>query len=141
MDFSAKEISIYQQKNNIEFYPRRDNVLDFYRNPDKYRKIFKKQDLIYSIGLADYIPDLIFGGIVKFCFSFLKKNGSLVIAHKNVKTHKSLASDWFCNWHFYPRSEEDVEKIIVEHLKGDKFTLKIDREKTEHIFFLSIHKA
>jgi hypothetical protein len=140
LDFSLSALRDYENY-NIKFIPQREDVSGFYRNPGKYKQIFGNQDLIYSIGLADYIPDLILGGIIKCCFDLLNDKGVLMIAHKNVKVHKSLASDWFCDWNFYPRNENDVKSIINEVLTEGKFAVKTFHEKTRHIFFIAVSKA
>jgi hypothetical protein len=141
LDFSKISLKKYQKNTNINFTFRQEDVRGFYRNPDRYKHIFKNQDFIYTIGLPDYIPDLIFGGITECCFDLLGKTGALVIAHKNIKTNESLASDWFCDWNFYPRDARDVKLIIKEALGKRKFTAKSFFEKTRHIFFLTISKT
>jgi len=141
LQFSKKSLESLNISNNIKFKFKKLNIFEFFRSPDKYSKMLKKQDLIYSIGLADYMPNIIFGETIKFCFDLLKEKGTLMISHKNVKVHKSYASDWFCDWNFYPRNIEDAKKAINESLKGYKFTSKIVREKTNHIFFMVVNKA
>ncbi len=141
LEFAKKSLNKYQKNGNIKFKFIRENVFNFHKYPEKYMNAFGRQDLIYCIGLADYIPDIILGEIIKFCFNLLNKNGRLIIAHKNVKVHKSIGSDWFCNWYFYPRNEKDVNKIINEYLKGYKFIIKIVEDKTRHLFFIYIAKT
>ncbi|MCM8832014.1 MAG: hypothetical protein NC918_07475, partial [Candidatus Omnitrophica bacterium] len=82
----------------------------------------------------------ILGKIINFCFKLLSKEGLLIIAHKNVKEHKSIASDWFCDWYFYPRNEQDMENILNEYLKEYKFTKEVIKDRTGHIFFANITK-
>lgn len=136
--FSKKVLKKYSSK-KINFKFIRANVLTMYKFPEKF-KILKNQDLVYSIGLADYLPGLVLGEIIKFCFNLLKPKGQLIIAHKNVKVHKSYMSDWYCNWHFYPRSKKDIEKLIREYLDKRKFKIKFIEEKTKHLFFVTISK-
>ncbi|MFH1875315.1 MAG: methyltransferase domain-containing protein [Candidatus Omnitrophota bacterium] len=140
LEFSKQSLLKYRSNDAIEFIFFKINVLDLYKNSSQYTKALMKQDLIYSIGLADYMPNLVFGEIIKFCFSLLKKKGTLTIAHKNIKVHKSVASDWACDWHFYPRSIEDVIKIIDESFEDHKRKVETVSEKTKHIFFVDISK-
>lgn len=126
---------------NISFRYIRENVLNFIRDYDEYIKILGKFDLIYSIGLVDYIPDLLLRELLKFCINLLNLNGELVIAHKDIKTYKSLASDWFCDWTFYPRNKSDLITLINDALSNQDFNLKFMEEKSKHIFFSFIKKV
>lgn len=126
--------------NNISFRYINENVLNFSRSNEKYTKILGCFDLIYSIGLADYIPDILLEELIKFSFNLLKAGGRLVIAHKNTRMYKSLASDWFCNWHFYPRSCGNVIKLIKSFLEHRKFDLNISNKKSGCIFFITVTK-
>lgn len=137
LEFSKKTLEEFRPL-SIKFNFLQENIVNLYKTPSKYLKILGKQDLIYSIGLADYFPDTMLGNIIKFCFRFLKYKGMLILAHKNVKVHKSIASDWFCDWYFYPRSEEDVKRIIDESCRSYKYETKISEDDTQHIFFVEV---
>jgi hypothetical protein len=102
--------------------------------------MFGKQDLIYSIGLVDYVPDSILGDMIKFCFELLNENGILIMAHKNIKVRKNIGSDWACDWNFYPRNENDVKSIVEKSLLEKRFKIKVIHERTKHIFFIHIAK-
>ena len=123
---------------NINFRFIKENVLNFSSNFNKFAKVLGEFDLIYSIGLADYIPESLLGELIKFCFDLLKIKGKLVIAHKNVKTYKSLAPDWFCDWKFHARDKIDLSSIIEKFLPKDRFEISIGDEQTKHIFFVEI---
>jgi hypothetical protein len=140
LEFSKKALAKYQQNANINLKFIKANIVELYKKNVPSSQILAKQDLIYSLGVIDYIPDLILGEIVKFCFSLLNEKGILTIAHKNVKVHKSVASDWFCDWYFYLRNDEDVKMLINNNLNEYKFEIKISEDKTRHIFFLDIVK-
>ncbi len=77
---------------------------------------------------------------MRFCFELLNNKGALVIAHKNVKVHRSIGSDWACDWNFYPRKENDVNKIIAESLSKEKIKIKVMRDWTKHLFFIRVDK-
>lgn len=140
LEFAKKHLRANQYNSAIKFGFVKEDIINLYRGLGGGHKIIKRQDFIYSIGLADYLPDLVLGELIKFCFKLLKKDGIFMMAHKNVKVHKSPASDWFCNWSFYPRNEQDIKKMINENLKRYKFTTRLLREETQHIFFTTIKK-
>ncbi len=137
LDFSKKVLDKYSSE-DIKFNFVQENIVNLHKTPEKYSKLFGKQDLIYSIGLVDYLPSLILGDVINFCFNLLNEKGILTLAHKNVKVHKSIASDWFCDWLFFPRSKEDMMEIIEKSLENRKYKIKISEDKTKHIFFIDI---
>lgn len=141
LEFSKNVFDNLGHNSKLDFKCVRKNVIDFCRYPDACSKELKKQDLIYSIGLADYLTSGILKEIIKFCFNLLKKDGSLMIAHKNVKLHKSLASDWFCDWSFYPRSKQDIKTLVSNNLSNDRLKMKVIDEDSERIFFIVITKT
>lgn len=140
LEFAKQSLIKYQNNGKIQFNFIKENVVNIYKKHEIYSKLLNKQDLIYCIGLADYIPDIIFGEMLKFSLKSLSRKGILTVAHKNIKVHKSIASDWFCNWYFYPRSKEDVEKIVYEYLGRYKYTMKINEDKTKHIYFVTLSR-
>jgi hypothetical protein len=125
--------------NNIKFNFVKANVLDLFKNK-KYKNVLKGQDMIYSIGLADYLPDIFLGRLLKFCFELLESKGKLIIAHKNIKRYKASAPDWFCDWYFFPRNIKNLIDIINTYLDKVKFKIEFNEGKSERIFFITINK-
>jgi len=116
------------------------SVYDYVKDPDKYREILEGQDLVYSIGLADYLPDDALKSLIRFAYSLLKPGGRLVFAHKDSKNYKPLAPDWWCDWTFYLRNEPEVVDL-VQNSGISNFSIKTERENaTNIIFFLDIEK-
>jgi len=124
-------------KITYDFYPH--NVIEYAIHPEKYYDIIGKKDLIYSIGLADYLPDRILKKLVLFCFNSLKPAGKLIIAHKDSKAYKPLAPDWWCDWNFYHRSKDEV-LALVNNCGITNFTINVKNEPSNVVFFLTIEK-
>lgn len=100
----------------------------------------KKQDLVYSIGLVDYMPDSYFEKFINFYFSVLKNKGEFIFAHKNVIDHPSLASDWICDWNFIPRSKSRVLGIVKKALKGYRYGMKVKDIGSGCMYFVTLVK-
>jgi len=116
------------------------NVLEYIRDSEKYQSILDKYDMIYTIGLADYLPDRILKNLLSFCFTLLNSDGKLIIAHKDISKYKPLAPNWACDWNFYPRDQDYLIKMINE--SGiNNFRLKIEREPSRVILFLILTKV
>lgn len=116
------------------------NILDYSEDVNKYVALLGKQDMVYSIGLADYLPDRVLKNLLLFCFNLLKPKGKMIIAHKDISQYKPLPPDWWCDWTFYPRDEHYLLNLITKSGIKD-FNIKIEREPSNIIFFLSIEKA
>lgn len=137
LDFSSQALK--QVPKNIKFKFINENVLNLFRDK-KYKDILKKQDMIYAIGLADYLPDIFLGRLIKFCFELLKPKGEFIFAHKDVKKYKTSAPDWFCDWYFFPRGKKELEEVVNAYLNNYKFNINFHAEKSKHILFIIINK-
>lgn len=117
-----------------------ENVLALFRD-DKYYDIIGKQDVIYILGLTEYLPDRIFKRLTHFLSRLLDDNGMLVITYKDKDiTFPSLPPDWLCNWAFIKRSKDDLI-MAAEGLGLAKYSLRIEKEGTGTIFFLMLTKS
>jgi len=139
LDFSMKVLS--DSPSNVEYHTLCHSVYDYLKEPETYRKIFDAQDLVYTIGLADYIPDQRLKDLIAFLFSVVRPGGKLVFAHKDSKNYSPLAPDWWCDWTFHLRDmQETVDLVKSSGIRG--YNLSVEREtETNIIFFIIIEKT
>ena len=124
---------------NIETRFLNENVLSISRNP-KYYDLIGKQDIIYILGLTEYLPDRIFKKLLHFLFQLLNNKGMLVVTYKDKDiVFPSLPPEWFCDWDFIKRGKDDLIAAAKELGEGNH-SLKIEREGTGTIFFLTVTK-
>ncbi len=117
------------------------DILKLVENPS-YEKSLGKQNLIYTIGLADYLPNRILKRLLHFCFfKLLAPGGGMIIAHKDEKEDPFAAAppDWFCDWNFYPRCLDEFKEILVE-LDIPEMAMSEFWEPSHRIFFLRLNK-
>jgi extracellular factor (EF) 3-hydroxypalmitic acid methyl ester biosynthesis protein len=142
-DKDALDFSLNALKNSpshVEFRTQCNSVYDYIKNPDTYRGQLFGQDLVYTIGLADYIPESSLKSLIHFMYSLLNPGGKLVIAHKDSKNFSPLAADWWCDWTFHLRNEPETISLVKTSGIKD-FDLSIKREtETNIIFFIIIEK-
>jgi len=129
-----------KQLGNIDIKFYRENILEMLDKPSYYDGLIGKQDLIYSIGLADYLPDRILKRLIFFCFKLLRPGGRLIITHKDIDKYKPLEPDWFCNWTFIPRNREKLANLIRDSGIED-FSVAIERDGSQIIIFLIITRS
>ena len=140
--FAKNELKNTSVRVKFNFLKR--DVLDFFRNKKsfKMKKSIKSYDLIYSIGLADYLPNSVLGLLLKYSYCLLKENGRIIIAHKNTKRYTSPISDWGSDWKFIPRNKKDIEELLEKYIKkdGGKYKIKYFKEANKYIFFIELMK-
>lgn len=118
----------------------KENVLSLFRD-SKYYNVIGKQDVIYILGLTEYLPDRIFKKLLHFLSQLLGDKGMLVITYKDKDIlFPSLPPDWLCDWAFIKRSKDDLLNT-AKGLGLDKYSLRIEKESTGTIFFLIFTKT
>lgn len=124
---------------NLHFNFIREDVLNIGKE-NSLVKPLGKQDLIYSIGLIDYLPDRILSKLIYALYQLLPKDGKLILTHKNKeKTFPPIPPDWFCDWKFVPRTKDEVIKLF--HNCGfARFSLETDVDTFEYIYYFTITK-
>jgi extracellular factor (EF) 3-hydroxypalmitic acid methyl ester biosynthesis protein len=74
---------------------------------------FGMQDVIYSVGYFDYLPDDFLVRLLGSLHKMLLPGGKLIAAFKDVNRYKPQFYHWIVNWDgFLQRSEEDFERLL-----------------------------
>jgi len=97
-------------------------------------------DMIYSIGIADYLQDRMLKKIFQDSFKKLAVGGTLVVAYKDKDRHKPVAFHWYGDWYFIPRNEQELLTLVYESLPKENITIDIKREPSGIIFFALLTK-
>lgn len=102
-------------------------------------KILNKQDLIYSTGLIDYLPDRVLKEWLQFFSRGLSKGGKFIVTHQNrEKSIPPLSPDWFCDWEFVPRSKDELIVLLRSALAD--FSLDVTGDDFAYIFYFTLTK-
>lgn len=138
LEFSKSALSNLPSNFKTRFL--HENVLNLFRD-EKYYNLIGKQDVIYILGLTEYLPDRIFKRLLRFLFQLLNEKGMLVVTYKDKDiTFPSLGPDWISDWDFIKRGKDDLIRAAKE-IGADEHSLKIEREGTGTIFFVKIIKS
>lgn len=74
---------------------------------------FGLQDIIYSVGYFDYLPDDFLIKLLDSLYRLLAPGGCLIAAFKDVSHYRPQVYHWLANWDgFLQRSEDDFERIL-----------------------------
>lgn len=117
-------------------YPERYNALRT-RSSEATLRNFGSFDIIYSVGLCDYLTDEHLIGLFAGWRETLNEQGALYIAFKDTERYDKTPYQWHLDWFFYQRTESDVVSLY-ERAGFDLDSIQTSRDSTEIIInFLS----
>lgn len=90
----------YQKYNVLRMMSRQRNL-----------ELFGQFDIIYSIGLLDYIPDQHLVPILDGLGAMIKPDGTLFVAFKDALGYDKAEYQWFVDWFFFSRYERDCREL------------------------------
>lgn len=74
---------------------------------------FGMQDVIYSVGYFDYLPDDFLIKLLNSLYRLLAPGGRLIAAFKDVNHYRPQPFHWLVNWDgFLQRTEDDFERLF-----------------------------
>ena len=129
--FSSNKLS----RLNINF--TKEDILSMIKNKDSV--LPSGNDLIYSIGLVDYLPDKILERIVKQLYEKLSPSGEMILSFKDRSRYDPIREDWLTDWKFIPRDFGAV-KWLADILNIPENKIITQWEPSHIIFFASIPK-
>jgi len=75
---------------------------------------FGRSDIIYSVGLCDYIPDDYLIPMLRGWRESLADGGVVYVAFKDMELYDKAVYQWLMDWYFYQRTYEDCRRLFVE---------------------------
>ncbi|MCX5727036.1 MAG: class I SAM-dependent methyltransferase [Candidatus Saganbacteria bacterium] len=135
LEFSKN--SLKSLPGNIKVNFTKEDIMHLIR--DKKPEILNNQHIIYSIGLADYLPDRILMKLISNCYNALPAEGKLVISYKDRNKYAPIREDWLTDWKFVPRDENTVLQMM-EKLHISRSSIEITREPSQIVFFITLKK-
>jgi trans-aconitate methyltransferase len=99
---------------------------------------FGRQDVIYSVGYFDYLPDDFLIKMLRSLYTLLNPGGTLIAAFKDADHYRSQEYHWMLDWDgFLQRKTPDFERLLAE-AGIPKSAMAETRDKTGIIAFYSI---
>ena len=101
---------------------------------------FGQQDIIYSVGYFDYLPDDFLVKLLRSLYALLNTGGKLIAAFKDADRYRAQEYHWIADWDgFLQRTENDFERILSEAgIPAQAMTMT--RDRTGVIIFYSASK-
>lgn len=102
------------------------------RSAEQNIRRFGRCDILYSIGLCDYIPDKHLIAMLEGWRSSLSEDGVLYVALKDCERYDKTKYQWLTDWYFFQRTEEDCRELF-RHAGFDVLNMEMDRDETGSI--------
>jgi SAM-dependent methyltransferase len=101
---------------------------------------FGMQDIIYSIGFFDYLPDDFLVKLLSSFYLMLNPGGKLIASFKDAECYPSQHCHWFVDWDgFLQRTEKDFLKVFKD-ANIPSSAISMSRVASRSIVFYSITK-
>ncbi|MCG7853179.1 MAG: hypothetical protein MIO92_11725 [Methanosarcinaceae archaeon] len=122
----------------LRFTFKRQNVLESF-GFRRGKSCGKRYDIVYSVGISDYLTDNLFGFFLQHSFSQLKTGGFLIVACCNLRSKQCYtALKWFGEWKLHLRSSAEVRNILLRYL--GKHNVRFYWPKSRVAFFVVLQK-
>jgi CRP-like cAMP-binding protein/SAM-dependent methyltransferase len=76
------------------------------------RTVLEPQDLIYSIGVTDYLPDRLLVKLLDFCARSLAPGGRVIVGNFHPRNTAREFMDHVLEWNLIHRTEEDMNRLF-----------------------------
>jgi len=101
---------------------------------------FGMQDIIYSVGYFDYLPDDFLVKLLNALYMLLSPGGKLIAAFKDVNYYRPQPYHWIADWDgFLQRTKKDFDRLFKQAGIPDS-SLSTTRVRSEMIIFYTASK-
>jgi extracellular factor (EF) 3-hydroxypalmitic acid methyl ester biosynthesis protein len=101
-------------------------------NSEANVEVFGRPDVVYSIGLCDYIPDRLMIRLLRGWRETVADGGVVYVAFKDCLKYDKAKYQWLVDWYFYQRTTEECQALF-EQAGYDLDTLELTRDETGSI--------
>ncbi len=135
--FAMERLSHTEAAENITF--RKYNAARMF-DDELNKAAFGKTDIIYSVGLFDYLPSEFLAKMMGALYRLLYSDGTLIAAFKDAEKYRHQDFHWIVDWTgFLQRTEKEFLSIL--NTAGiPKSAIRKERDETGIIIFYLISK-
>ena len=112
LDFAQSQVTAPLSRSGIAVNFVRHNALRMTSSSSNVRR-FGLSDIIYSVGLCDYIPDEYLIPLLAGWRETLADGGIVYVAFKDCLLYDKTEYQWLMDWYFFQRTEQDCRKLFL----------------------------
>ena len=75
---------------------------------------FGRSDIVYSVGLCDYIPDEFLIPLLQGWRESVADGGVVYVAFKDTLLYDKTEYQWLTDWYFFQRTEEECRRLFEQ---------------------------
>lgn len=90
---------------------------------------FNRNDIIYSVGLCDYIPDEYLIPMLKGWRESVAEGGVVYVAFKDMALYDTAEYQWLVDWYFLQRTEQECLELFAK-AGFDVSLIEVSRSET-----------
>jgi len=94
-------------------------------------------DMVYSMGLFDYLPDLVAQRLLMILYRRLEPGGRVFVGNLESEPNTSWLMDFVLGWHLLWRTEDDMPRL-ADQLRPEPASLEVERDSTGRCLFLRV---
>ena len=113
-NFSMKKLYsiIQKQISNIRLVNMKQSVKNLLKNPDAVSSEYPKMQLIYVVGLYDYLSPPVAQKLTGILLNMLAKDGKLIIGNFGVNHRFKFFIEYALDWFLIHRSTEEMMQFL-----------------------------
>ncbi|MFH2138959.1 MAG: methyltransferase domain-containing protein [Candidatus Omnitrophota bacterium] len=135
LSFSKKINEKHVEKCKMRF--QQMDVISLLRRSQLFTE--EKFDVIFCIGLFDYIYDATFGRLVKYLWRMLAPGGMIVLSNCSLAHLNRTEREWIVDWRMHHRSKEQIQGIL-EQTEIQDLKFKFSMERSNGIIIITLYK-
>ncbi len=137
LTYAGDRLSLTPIASNLRF--RKYNVMRMVSR-ERNHKHFGEQDIIYSMGLFDYLDDDTNIRLISSLYDLLKPAGSLILAFKDADKYATYDYHWMTDWEYFKQRTFIESWSLFEQAGIPRENITIDRDTTGVIIFYNVRK-
>src|SRR4029078_10622503 len=113
LDYAKAEVAASLARSDIEINFTRYKALRMPSSAANIRR-FGRSDIIYSVGLCDYIPDEFLIPLLRGWRESAADGGVVYVAFKDTMLYDKTEYQWLTDWYFFQRTEEECRRLFEQ---------------------------
>lgn len=123
----------------IEIHCLHQSVYDLIHDAFYALDLMGEQDLIYTIGLFDYLPRHVAKHVIQKLYRQLQEGGRLIIGNLSTRNAARYYMEYGAEWHLIYRTPEEMVRLTEGgFLPQSKVSIEADEEGTQ--LYLTVEK-
>ncbi len=115
-----------KDKNNIGISYVQANILLLKDFVSLKSRVIAPFDIVYSVGLVDYIPDRLLCKLLPRWWQIINPGGFLLLTIKDREKYNPVFYDWMADWKFISRTTKQFIALLINSLRIKDNNLRVE---------------